>query len=152
MDERTKRPDGSRTWTGALALGAALAAGCAAAPVRPLAPYADATFTIVLATDAKGVTCPAKVEPVGTPCPDGAADCVYVDRNNFVTFQVRGQTVPPTPVDITFDPFKKAQLAPLGDGKLRLKVDAPAGPAPKTYTFNVGSGTCPVLDPRIIVQ
>ncbi|MBK9516380.1 MAG: hypothetical protein IPO09_03305 [Anaeromyxobacter sp.] len=136
------------------------AAGCAGGPTRPLpGPHAlSVNFRVDPTLDR---ACPFEVvvDETGSRCLEGflfpsrQKDCLNVGRGDEVTFTARlvGRERPPGQLDfaLDFDPFRRGSL-PSRDGRLSLRID-PRSP-PKTYTFNVFSGDCPVVDPRIVIQ
>lgn len=135
---------------------AGLAFGCAGTPLPVPGPH---HFTINFKPDdALHRPCPYEVvvDNEGSQCVEGfllgskKPDCLNASKGDEVTFKAK--LVGPGRGDLEFaldfDPFRKGSIHSK-DGALSLRID-PKAPK-KTYTFNVYSGECPVVDPRIII-
>lgn len=145
----------------------AVLAGCASGRVSAVPP-AEPPVSVAIKFRAAGGTlaCPYAVAVVDPErqCkdvpPDKKPQCYEVRQVKegavVVRFQAVHDTEPPGTVDLDFsldfDPFTKGSNAFKGkNGKvldLKLHPDTP----PKTYTYNVFSEGCPVLDPQIIIR
>ena len=149
MNRRACHEGRARNRTGSVlaALGIALAgAGCATPGVLPRIGPPDHTVKIVFTG-----SCPTAVDPGPAPCGPG---CLRARNGQLVLFEIKPDPAQPIVRDfeLQFDPFKRGTLRSVG-GKLPLVVEVqlPARTS-KVYPYNVLSGTCPALDPQIIVD
>jgi hypothetical protein len=146
----------------ALAAAAGLAlAGCAAPSPRPTPVDVKDRVVITFKADAKlGRNCPDRVTVVdGSRCAKDRSktDCVELDKGAWVRFvaELDGTSAyGDLEFSLDFDPFKKGGNPFKGKHKdwLDLKLDQDSPGAGKAYTYNVFSGTCPVIDPQIIIR
>jgi len=160
MQTPTRRAALTLTFT----LAAALPSGCAAWRTIP-AGEPPVAVAIKFKNVGVALACPYAVEVNGDMrcrdvAPDKKLQCLEVSqvRKGTVTirFQAVHDTEAPGTVDLDFsldfDPFSKGRNAFKGkNGKVLDLVLHPDTP-PKTYTYNVFSDGCPVLDPQIVIR
>jgi hypothetical protein len=146
-----------------LAAAATLAlAGCSTARILTLpAGAAEVAITFGKAGDGQG-PCPLTVTVrEDSQCEDTSTkakrtDCLRTTRGATVRFQADLPGAQAGTKDLEFsldfDPFTKGsnKFKAKNGQALELKLD-PSAP-PKTYVYNVFSGTCPVVDPQIIIR
>jgi hypothetical protein len=80
-------------------------------------------------------------------------DCLIAARGDTITFETRAkkgnENAKDFPFSIRFAPFPQGAINATGrTPELPIDLDAPY----KTYSFNVYSLDCPVLDPVIIIE
>ncbi len=116
-------------------------------------------FDVVFAPSAGGALCPVDVVVAeeGRRCQEGLVfrngvkDCMRATRDETITFtaKVDGRPRRDLEFSLDFDPFRRTSIRSENGVVARpIDRDTPA----KAYTFNVFSGRCTPLDPRIIVQ
>lgn len=156
-------PTTSRLAPAALFAAAAALSGCATTPAPAARPFAGPhEITILFKADpAARRDCPVSVtvkDPkkqclvAGKP----KADCLDTGPTQTVVFVAEEIDSPAgsgeLEFSLDFDPFHKGNNPFKGKKgqalTLRLDPDSPY----KSYTYNVFSGTCPVLDPQIIIR
>jgi hypothetical protein len=134
----------------ALAVAGVLVGGaaCVIAPVRPVAVPADHTVNIVFTGG-----CPQRAVPQGNVCGPNMPQCLRVRYAEQVLFQATTADGRPTDdkLAVQFDPFQGPPGQGVGFVLLTVRMQAKTGVS-KTFPYNVQSGTCPPLDPEIIVD
>ncbi len=147
---------GMARWLLAVALGTLLVEGCAGAQKKEATFSATGSYAFKLTFDANG--CPVSAEPDLKNCrvdlaandPGQPRSCVRVKRGESVSFDAPAGTG----FLVQFDPFKKGTFKP--NAALTIDTQLYMGPPKdKKFTFNVLAdppGTCPPLDPEIVVN
>ncbi len=128
------------------AVGCQTTSGAQARAAAPAALTAAANPGFTIAFDAGG--CPTSATPSTKNCPNGQADCLYVQGGQKVQFT----SSPTTPFTLSFDPFA-ASTIPVDSGSVTLTAAMHGNQRHKPYTFIVtGKPGCKPLDPQIILD